>query len=69
MSVNGTRGFEKKKNTQIKPNETLRLVTIHWGLKTRNDRSAQETEQYLYRFLPLIHLSLKWTIDTIYNLN
>ncbi len=25
-------------------------MTIHWGLKTRNDRSVQETEQYLYRF-------------------
>ncbi len=26
------------------------LVTMHWGLKTRNDRSVQETEQYLYHF-------------------
>ncbi len=25
-------------------------MTIHWGLKTRNDRSVQETEQYLYSF-------------------
>ncbi len=51
---------ERKKHTQTKPNETLRLMTIHWGLKTRNNRSVQETEQYLYCFffLPLIrHLS------------
>ncbi len=25
-------------------------MTIHWGLKTRNDRSVQETEQYLSFF-------------------
>ncbi len=28
-------------------------MTIHWGLKTRNDRSVQETEQYLYSFFYL----------------
>ncbi len=44
----------EKKHTQTKPNETLQLVAIHWGLKTRNHRSVQETEQYLYCFLPLI---------------
>ncbi len=26
---------------------------IHWGLKTPNHRSVQETEQYLYHVLPL----------------
>ncbi len=41
---------EKKKHTQTKPNKTLRLVTIHWGLKTQNNRSVQETEEYLYIF-------------------
>ncbi len=37
-------------------------MTIHWGLKTRNDRSVLETEQYLYCFLPLIHrlVQLSW---------
>ncbi len=53
---------EKKKHTQTKPNLTLQLVTIHWGLKTLNNRSVQETEQYLYIFLPLIHrtVQLSW---------
>ncbi len=34
---------------------------IHWGLKTRNNRSVQETEQYLYN-LALIHrnVQLSW---------
>ncbi len=45
--------LREKKHTQTKPNETLQLVAIHWGLKTRN-HSVQETEQYLYCFLPLI---------------
>ncbi len=37
-------------------------MTIHWGLKTRNNRSVQETEQYLCHFLPLIHrnVQLSW---------
>ncbi len=41
-------------------------MTIHWGLKTRNDRSVQETEQYLYCFLPLIHrtVQLSWALHT-----
>ncbi len=26
------------------------ILAIHWGLKIRNDRSVQETEQYLYIF-------------------
>ncbi len=30
------------------------ILAIHWGLKIRNDRSVQETEQYLYIFVPLI---------------
>ncbi len=46
----GPTAWETNKHTQTKPNETLRLVTIHWGLKTRNDQSVQETEQYLSRF-------------------
>ncbi len=45
-----SRLWEKIKHTQTKPNETMWLITIHWGLKTRNDRSVQETEQYLYHF-------------------
>ncbi len=28
-------------------------------LKTRNDQSVQETEQYLYSFLPLIHCTVQ----------
>ncbi len=28
---------------------------IHWDLKTRNNQSEQETQQYLCIFLPLIH--------------
>ncbi len=37
-------------------------MTIHCGLKTRNDRTVQETEQYLYIFWPLIHrtVQLSW---------
>ncbi len=35
---------------------------ILWGLKTWNDQSVQETDRYLYIFLPLIHLNaqLSW---------
>ncbi len=31
------------------------IVTTHWWPKTRNERFVWENEQYLYRFLPLIH--------------
>ncbi len=31
------------------------IVTTHWWPKTRNDRFVWENEQYLYRFLPLVH--------------
>ncbi len=49
QSYNSSHGFEsQKKHTQSKQNRTLRLVTIHWGVKTQNDRSVQETVQYLY---------------------
>ncbi len=51
MAVNGTHGFKSQKNIhRQKPNLTLRLVTIHWGLKTWNNQSVQKTEQYLYSF-------------------
>ncbi len=46
-----SRLWEREKHTQTKPNETLRLVTRHWCVKTRNNRFVQETEQYLYRSL------------------
>ncbi len=52
----GLTALSEKKNihrqNQIKP--CCLLVTIHWGLKKRNDRSVQENEQYLCFFLPLI---------------
>ncbi len=31
------------------------IVTTHWWPKTRNVRFVWENEQYLYRFLPLVH--------------
>ncbi len=31
------------------------IVTTHWWPKTRNKRFVWENEQYLYRFLPLVH--------------
>ncbi len=31
------------------------IVTTHWWPKTRNERFVWENEQYLYRFLPLVH--------------
>ncbi len=31
------------------------IVTTHWWPKTRNERFLWENEQYLYRFLPLVH--------------
>ncbi len=31
------------------------MVTTHWWPKTRNERFVWENEQYLYRFLPLVH--------------
>ncbi len=31
------------------------IVTTHWWPKTRNERFVWENEQYLYRFLPLLH--------------
>ncbi len=31
------------------------IVTTHWWPKTRNERFVLENEQYLYRFLPLVH--------------
>ncbi len=64
MSVNGTHGFESQKyihrQNQIKPCGSWQ---IHWGLKTRNNRSVQETEHYLYHLLPLIHrnVQLSWS--------
>ncbi len=34
-------------------NQIKHCGSWHWGLKTRNNQSVQETEQYLYHFLPL----------------
>ncbi len=31
------------------------ILTTHWWPKTRNERFVWENEQYLYRFLPLVH--------------
>ncbi len=31
------------------------IVTTHWWPKTRNERFVWENQQYLYRFLPLVH--------------
>ncbi len=31
------------------------IVTTHWWPKTWNERFVWENEQYLYRFLPLVH--------------
>ncbi len=31
------------------------IVTTHWWPKTQNERFMWENEQYLYRFLPLVH--------------
>ncbi len=31
------------------------IVTTHWWPKTQNERFLWENEQYLYRFLPLVH--------------
>ncbi len=31
------------------------IVTTHWWPKTRNERFVWENEQYIYRFLPLVH--------------
>ncbi len=31
------------------------IITTHWWPKTRNERFVWENEQYLYRFLPLVH--------------
>ncbi len=57
-----SRLWEKKNIHRQNQIKTLRLVMIHWGLKTRNNRSVQETEQYLYSFLPLMHrtVQLSW---------
>ncbi len=31
------------------------IATTHWWPKTQNERFVWENEQYLYRFLPLVH--------------
>ncbi len=38
------------------------IVTTHWWPKTQNERFVWENEQYLYRFLPLVHnhVQVKW---------
>ncbi len=38
------------------------IVTTHWWPKTQNERFVWENEQYLYRFLPLVHnyIQVKW---------
>ncbi len=37
------------------------IVTTHWWPKTRNERFVWENQQYLYRFLPLVHNHVKWS--------
>ncbi len=55
--------YERKKNMhreiQIKQ---FPIVTTHWWPKTQNERFVWENEQYLYRFLPLVHnhVQVKW---------
>ncbi len=41
------------------------IVTTHWWPKTRNERFVWENEQYLYRFLPLVHnhVQVIWVPD------
>ncbi len=38
------------------------IVTTHWWPKRQNERFVWENEQYLYRFLPLVHnhVQVKW---------
>ncbi len=63
MAVNGTHGFESQKKTYTDKTKLNPAARDHqWGLKTRNNRSVQETEQYLYHFLPLINrnVQLSW---------
>ncbi len=43
------------------------IVTTHWWPKTRNERFVWENEQYLYRFLPLVHnhgWRLRWRLKS-----
>ncbi len=39
------------------------IVTKHWWPKTRNERFVWENEQYLYRFLPLVHNHVRFIQD------
>ncbi len=43
------------------------IVTTHWWPKTQNERFVWENEQYLYRFLPLVHnhVQVKWVLTHI----
>ncbi len=59
QSYNGSIGHclykrEKEHAQRIKIKQ-FPIVTTHWWPKTRNERFVWENEQYLYRFLPLVH--------------
>ncbi len=43
------------------------IVTTHWWPKTRNEWFVWENEQYLYRFLPLVHdhVHVIWVLTRI----
>ncbi len=46
------RNLDMHREIQIKQ---FPIVTTHWWPKTRNEWFVWEKEQYLYRFLPLVH--------------
>ncbi len=50
LSLRGKKNMHRE--IQIKQ---FPIVTTHWWPKTRNERFVWENEQYLYRFLPLVH--------------
>ncbi len=43
------------------------VVTTHWWPKTQNERFVWENEQYLYRFLPLVHNHVQVILVTTTN--
>ncbi len=48
--------YKREKETCTEnPIKQFPIVTTHWWPKTRNERFVWENEQYLYRFLPLVH--------------
>ncbi len=59
MAVDGTHSFERQNPTYT---DKTKLNPVAHDDKTRNNRSVQETEQYLYNCIPLIHrnVQLSW---------